>query len=260
MPPRARLELELVALWEELLGVGPIGVEDDFFALGGNSLLATRLVARLRSGHAVKLTVSSVFEHPTVAGLAGYLRGLLSEGRREQPIAAVQRSGQLPLSLAQRRLWFLEQLSPDSGAYNVPVAMRLHGRVDHAVLARCLDELVARHEPLRTSFAAVDGEPVQRVQRAEPVTLALDDLRRLPASARERRARALVDQEAQTPFDLEVTPLLRVRLVRLDAEEHLLVLTVHHLAIDGWSLPIVFAELDALYQAFSAGRPSPCLR
>ena len=177
--PRDRLERDLVEIWRELLEVDEIGIDDNFFALGGHSLQATRLVARLRSAYGVQLAVSSLFERPTVAGVAERLRGLLAGEEREQAIVSRERSGPVQLSLAQRRLWVLEQLNPGGASYNVPLVLRLRGPLDRELLARCLSELVARHEPLRTSFTTVDGEAVQCVAAPARIPLAVSDLRTL---------------------------------------------------------------------------------
>jgi amino acid adenylation domain-containing protein len=163
----------------------------------------------------------------------------------------------LPPSLAQRRVWFTEQLNPGTGAYNVPVTLRLRGRLAPEVLARSLSELVARHEPLRTSFPAVDGQPVQCIGALESLQLARDDLVALSATMGERAAEALAAAEARAAFDLSVAPLLRARLVRLARDDHWLLLTAHQLVVDDRSLAIIFDELGALYQAFSAGGESP---
>ena len=202
-------------------------------------------MARLRSAYGVQLAVSSLFERPTVAGVAERLRGLLAGEEREQAIVSRERSGPVQLSLAQRRLWVLERLNPGGASYNVPLVLRLRGPLDRELLARCLSELVARHEPLRTSFTTVDGEAVQCVAAPARIPLAVSDLRTLGTRARAQRLRALVEREARLPFDLTRAPLLRARLARLSEHEHVLMLTVHHLVIDGWSVPVLFGELSA---------------
>ncbi|HEU4628280.1 MAG TPA: condensation domain-containing protein, partial [Gemmatimonadaceae bacterium] len=168
-------------------------------------------------------------------------------------------AGPLPLSFAQQRLWFLDQLVPGGTMYNIPSITRLPGPIDAAVLARSLTEIVRRHEVLRTTFSVHDGQPVQVIHPPAPLPLPLPlhDLRALPASARTAAAAQLAAAEAQRPFDLRTGPLLRAHLVRLDEAEYALVLVMHHIVTDGWSMGIFFRELGALYPAFAAGQPSP---
>ncbi|HEU4561404.1 MAG TPA: condensation domain-containing protein, partial [Longimicrobium sp.] len=163
----------------------------------------------------------------------------------------------VPLSFAQQRLWFVDRLQPGNTAYNTPTVLRLRGRLDVAVLARSLDEVVRRHEALRTSFPLVDGEPVQAVAPAAPLPLPVVELADLSADEREREARRLAIEEATRPFDLERGPLLRVTLLRLAHEEHVVLFTVHHVISDAWSIRVLMRELTVLYDAFSRGQPSP---
>jgi amino acid adenylation domain-containing protein len=192
-----------------------------------------------------------------LAKLQDRLRALRGEAPAPAGIPRRTGTGPVPLSFAQQRLWFVDRLEPGSAAYNTPAALRLHGALDRAVLARTLDELVRRHETLRTSFPQVDGEPVQAVAPAAPRPLPLVDLSGLPEDAREHEALRLVRAEAQRPFDLEHGPLLRVSLLRLGAEEHLALFTVHHVISDAWSTRVLVGELSALYDAFARGAPSP---
>ena len=162
-----------------------------------------------------------------------------------------------PCSFAQERLWFLDQLFPGSPLYNIPAALRLSGALDVEALTRGLNEIVARHESLRTTIVAVDGQPLQFIDRRASVSLPVVDLGGLPQSEREGRARRLVEEEARRPFDLARGPLLRAGLLRLDEEDHVLLLTMHHIVSDEWSSGIFYGELATLYEAFRAGRPSP---
>src|SRR4029077_11051759 len=186
----------------------------------GHSLLATRVMSRLRSAFGVELPLRDLFETPTVAGLASRIEAVLRSGAglAAPPLVPVPRHGALPLSFAQQRLWFLDQLEPDSPLYNVPVALRVEGTLDIAVLASSLAEVVRRHEALRTVFVAVEGEPVQVVQPAGPFALPVIDLSALPEP--EREAQALARQEAGRPFRLSAGPLLRGSLLRLGAGDH----------------------------------------
>ena len=167
------------------------------------------------------------------------------------------RQGPLPLSFAQQRLWFLDQLEPDSPAYNIPAAYRVAGRLDASALERAINEVVRRHEVLRTTFAVVDGEPVQIVAPFLLVPLPVVDLRSLPADERESEALRLAVADAHRPFDLRRGPLLRARLLRLGEEGHVLFLNMHHIVSDGWSMGVLFRELSVLYGAFSRGESSP---
>jgi amino acid adenylation domain-containing protein len=255
------LEELLAGIWRDLLGVERVGAGDDFFALGGHSLVATRLASRLRSLFGVELPLAAIFEQPTLAGLAGRVATALGAPlpAAAPPIVALPRAAAGdPLSFAQKRLWFLHRLDPESPAYNVPGALRLRGRLDPAALAAALAEIVRRHEALRTVFHEAPGEPVQVVlpppTRAE---LPLIDLAGLPGSARRAEAERLLDAEGQRPFDLERGPLLRTRLIRLGAEDHLLAVMMHHIISDAWSLGVTVRELSALYGAALAGEPSP---
>ncbi len=213
--PRDREEEILAGLWSEVLGVPRVGAHDDFFELGGHSLLATQLVSRVRQAFGREVALAALFERPTVAGLAGLLRP------EDQPaavwlqaprIVAAPRTGELPLSFAQERLWFLDQLEPGGSAYNVPAPVRLRGRLDRAALAASLREVVRRHEALRTTFPEVEGRPVQHVAPAPALALPVVDLADLPAAARDGEVRRLVLQDARRPFDLARGPLLRTAL------------------------------------------------
>jgi amino acid adenylation domain-containing protein len=259
--PRNTTEELLVRLWAELLGrePGQVAVDDDFFALGGHSLLATRLISRIREDLRVELPLRSLFEAPTPAGFARLVVAS-REGPEAPPIRPVPRTGPLPLSFAQERLWFLDQLEPGGAAYHIAAAERLCGPLDTPALAAGLGEIVRRHEALRTTFAVEGGSPVQRIaplRRGSPALLPVIDLRRLPPEPRRLAAKGLAAAESERSFDLARGPLLRTALLRLAGDEHWLLLTLHHVVADGWSMDIFIRELSALYAAFAAGRPSP---
>src|SRR6185312_10382497 len=258
-PPRTPVEELVAGAFARVLGVERAGAEDDFFALGGHSLLATRLVSQVREVLGVEIALRSVFEEPTVAGLAARVERARWEGSAllAPPIVPVPRDGGLPLSFAQQRLWFLDQLEPDRGAYNMPFAQRLVGELKPEVLARCLGEILRRHEVLRTRFMAVGGGPVQVIAPWTETRLPVVDLSVLEEAAREPLARALALEEARRPFDLERDPMLRMSLLRLGEADHVVLATMHHIASDGWSTGVLLRELGALYEAFAAGRPSP---
>jgi amino acid adenylation domain-containing protein len=261
--PRTPVEEVLAGIWAEVLDVEQVGVDDGFFALGGHSLLATRVMSRLRAAFGIEMPLHALFEAPALADFAARVEAaLLQEDRAgvdclAPPLVPVPREGPLPLSYAQQRLWFIDQLEPGSPLYNMPGALRAEGLLDSAVLALCLGEIVRRHEALRTVFAAQDGVPVQVIQPAAPFPLPLIDLSGLPEHARKEQARVLLAEEAVRPFDLARGPLLRAVLLRLAENDHVLALTLHHIVSDGWSMGILLRELAALYPAFAGGRPSP---
>ncbi|MES2939620.1 MAG: non-ribosomal peptide synthase/polyketide synthase, partial [Pseudomonadota bacterium] len=253
-PPEGELETALAALWCELLQLPQVGRHDDFFALGGHSLLAVRLVSRLRHELGVELPLGALFEHPRLDALAravpGAVRSVLP------PIEPAPRDAPLPLSFAQQRLWFLTQLDAHSAAYHVPIGLRLSGLLDRAALRRALDRIVARHEALRTSFVVEGGLPVQRIAPPDTgIAFEEHDLRGDADAA--ARIDSLAANEAAMPFDLERGPLIRCRLIVLGEQDHLLLVTLHHIVSDGWSLDVLLRELAALYGAFAEGRGDP---
>ena len=256
--PRTPVEDLLAGIWEELLSVRRVDRRESFFELGGHSLMATRLVSRLREALGVELPLKAVFEAPTLAGLAELVEAARREGGRPAapPIRPVPRSRHLPLSFSQERLWFLEQLEPGNASYHLPVAVRFTGRLQVAALAGALSAIVARHEALRTRFVTVEGRPAQAIAAELPLALPLSDLSALPSGVREGEARQLAQEAARQPFDLEAGSLLRVRLLRLGAEEHVALLCLHHIVADGWSMGILVRELGVLYAAVAEGRPA----
>jgi amino acid adenylation domain-containing protein len=258
--PRTPLEEVLAGVWAEVLGVERVGVEENFFDLGGHSLLALQIGSRVRKLLRVELSVRRMFESPTLAEMARAIEAELraASGTQEPPLLPAPRDGgPLPLSFAQQRLWFLQQLRPDSPAYNIPTAVRVRGRLDSAALGRAIGEVIRRHESLRTRFEFDEGAPVQIVVPAGEFELPLVDLSHMPDGEREREARRLASAEASHPFDLARGELLRASLLRVGDEEHVLLLTMHHIASDGWSAGILVRELAALYAAFADERPSP---
>ncbi|MEA2604412.1 MAG: hypothetical protein QOF89_5404 [Acidobacteriota bacterium] len=237
--PRTNLEREIAAIWTGVLGIERVGVLRSFFDLGGHSLLATQLVMRMRDAFGVELPLRAIFQATTVATQAELVEKTRAGGEdspRVQPIVRVSRTGDLPLSFAQERLWFLDQLTPGSPVYNVPLALAVHGRLDVPALERAFGEVVRRHETLRTSFPLRGSRPVQEIAPAAGWTLAVEDFS--PDAARE---------EALKPFDLAHGPLLRTRLLRIAPEHHLLLLTVHHIAADLWAAGILVREVAAIY-------------
>jgi len=259
--PRTPAEERMAGIWAEVLGVERVGAEDHFFDLGGHSLLATQLVSRVREAFRTELPLRAVFEAPTLAELAGRVEALRAEAPGDAaapPLVPVPRDGApLPLSFAQQRLWFIEQLEPGSTAYHMPSVLRLRGPLDARVLERALGEVVRRHEALRTTFGESEGAPFQVVHPAGAARLEVTDLSALAPAEREAEARRLAGEETQRLFDLRAGPLFRARLLRLDEDDHVLVLAMHHVVSDGWSMGVLSGELATLYEAFARGEASP---
>ncbi len=249
---------ELVAgVWAEILGVERVGRGDGFFALGGHSLLAMRVVSRLRETLGVELPLSSLFDDPTLAGVARRVAAARAEGRPvPPPLVRQPRGGDLPLSFAQERLWILDQFEPGNPAYNMPSAVRLEGGLDGGALGRALDDLVARHETLRTTFPVRGGRAAPAIASAAARPLPCVDLAALPARARARELERLAGEEATRPFDLARGPLLRTALLREETASHVLLFTFHHVVCDGWSLGVCVRDLAALYAAAAGCAPS----
>lgn len=258
MPPRTRLEETLSAIWAGVLKREQIGIHDNFFELGGHSLLATQLLSRVRDVLELELPLHELFKAPTVAGLA---EGIERAHRQERDLSSslmpdASRDKGIPLSFAQQRLWFLDQLEPTGSAYNIHKTLRLKGALDVAALTQSFSEIVRRHEALRTTFTTVEGQPAQLIHPAGELSLPTTDLRDWPVEEREAEAKRLHIEQAHRPFDLSRGPLIRIALVRLGEEEHLLLLTLHHIISDGWSTGVLFRELAALYEAHTGGQSS----
>ena len=257
--PRSASEDLVAEIWAQVLGIERVGIYDNFFELGGHSLLATQAVSRLREAFAVEIPLRRVFEVPTVAGMAESIEAARRAGQRLQapPILPIPRDGDLPLSFAQQRLWFIDQLEPGNSVYNFPAAIHLQGPLNVMALEQSVNEIVRRHEALRTTFTTVDGRPAQVIAPKLIVRPTVVNLQELPESEREAEVRRLAIEEAQRPFYLARGPLLRVTLLRLAEEEHVGLLTMHHTVSDGWSTGILIREMAVLYEAFSSGRSSP---
>ena len=256
---RTPVEEILSTIWADVLDAGSVGRQEDFFELGGHSLLATQVISRVREAFNVEVPLKAMFERPTVAGLAEAVERERREGRvvEAPPIVAVSRDRQLPLSFAQQRLWFIHQLEPDSAAYNIPHAVRLGGKLQIAALAESLKHVAQRHEVLRTRFEQREGQPVQVIDEECGVEPGLWDLSGLEESQREQVARAIARQEGARRFDLERGPVWRAALVRLSPEDHMLLLTMHHIVGDRWAIVELVREFSTLYETFSKGEPSP---
>ncbi|NEQ20441.1 MAG: amino acid adenylation domain-containing protein, partial [Microcoleus sp. SIO2G3] len=257
--PRTLVEEILAQIWAESLGIEQVGIHDNFFDLGGHSLLATQVVSQVRETFQVELRLRRLFETPTVAGLAEHIETAIGTGQKLEisPIDRVSRDAVLPLSFAQQRLWFLDQLEPGNPFYNISRVIHLNGSLNVAALEQSFNEIGRRHEALRTSFALIDGQAVQVVAPALNLTLPIVDLSELPDTERDAKVQQLARLEAQASFDLTHCPLLRVTLLRLREEEHMLLFTIHHIISDGWSAGVLIREVATLYESFCTEKPSP---
>jgi len=255
-PPANGLEETIAATYREVLGVARVGAADHFFNLGGHSLLATQVVSRIRAALGVEAPLRMIFESPTVRGLAERLAALPRGSVPPAVLPATPEERRIP-SYAQRRLWFLSRLDPESLAYSLPSSIHLRGALDGDALRRALTELVRRQETLRTRFVEGPAGPELVVDPYAPVEIPLEDLSGLDASGVRAEAERRIEIEARRPFDLAREPALRSRLFRLGSDEHILLLTLHHIVTDDWSTSVLIKELGALYEAYVAGRESP---
>ncbi|QSQ26196.1 amino acid adenylation domain-containing protein [Pyxidicoccus parkwayensis] len=253
--PSTPTEEKLAAIWAEVLRVPKVGARDLFFELGGHSLLATQVLSRVRGTFGVDLPLRALFEAPTVEQMAARIDAAkATPATRAPPLVRTEGEGPHPLSFAQQRLWFVNQLDPASPLHNMPFEVRAQGRLDRGALQRALSDLVARHHVIRTHFALQDGRPVQHVADTADVPLLVIDLRDLPPAEREASLARHSEEEARRPFDLSTGLMMRVTLVALAEEEHAILFTMHHIASDAWSIAIFIRELGALYGAHARGQ------
>jgi amino acid adenylation domain-containing protein len=255
--PRNPIEEILSSIWVKVLKVAKVGIYDNFFELGGHSLLATQLISRIREAFQVEMPLRELFVAPTIAELAQEIKRI-SEGEQltELPILPRDKTAELPLSFAQTRLWFLAEFESNSSFYNIPLALRLEGNLNSQILIQSLEEICDRHEALRTNFITVDGIPTQIIQ-ARTWTVTVVDLQHLSGSEQAIASQELTQNQAIQPFDLASEPLIRITLVVLSETEHLLLVCMHHIVSDGWSMGVFLQELTALYNAYIQGLSSP---
>ncbi|MFP2956467.1 condensation domain-containing protein, partial [Myxococcus sp. 1LA] len=256
--PRTPVEQMLAGFWTEVLRLESVGLHDNFFEVGGHSLLAMQLVARVREAFRVDLPLRDVFESATLATLAERIsRAIAVAGVPAPPLKRLERAGgTAPLSFAQQRLWFLAQLDPTNTSYNLWAPVRVSGALDVGALERSFEALVRRHESLRTAFRAEGGTPVQVISEDTRVPLETVDLSVLPEGEREAAAKARTEEEVRRPFHLEQGPLLRTVLLKVSEQEHVLALVMHHIVSDYWSMGVLVREVAALYAALSQGQRS----
>ncbi|MFD2168535.1 amino acid adenylation domain-containing protein [Tumebacillus lipolyticus] len=253
--PRTPVEAIIAGAWAEVLGCEQISIEDNFFELGGHSLLATRVVTRLKQAWQIDLPVRALFQSPTVAQLAQQIESITrGEGEQLPPLTKLARQGDIPLSFAQQRLWFFDQLSEERALYNVPTLWKINGSLQLEALRWSLNRIVERHEALRTSFQEKAGEPIQVISPPFEVPLLETDLTHLGAGAT-AEARLRAKHAAAIPFDLATGRLIRAHVYRTAAQETLLLLNLHHIVSDGWSIGVLWKELAALYESFLDAEP-----
>jgi amino acid adenylation domain-containing protein len=253
--PRNPTQEVIAGLWSEVLNLQQIGIHDNFFELGGHSLLGTQIISRLRSLFQIDIPLRRLFESPTIAELSEFINTTrhADSGLIESAIEPIKRNTDLPLSFGQTRLWFLDQLSGKTGNYNIPVALRLIGSLNNLAMKMALQEILARHEALRTTFKMVNGSPVQLIANDTTPDISVIDLQNLPEIQQSAEVERLATEAIQHPFDLSNGPLLRVTLLQLDEQSHVLLMVTHHIVSDGWSMGIFVREFSALYQAFCEG-------
>ncbi|WYL93613.1 MAG: amino acid adenylation domain-containing protein [Gloeotrichia echinulata IR180] len=257
--PRNLQEETLAQIWSKVFGVEQIGIDDNFFQLGGHSLIATQIVSRIRDVFQVELSFRQLFENPTINDL---IKVIIQQQQLQQssPIAKITpipREGYLPVSFAQERVYFIEQLAPSMTAYQFQESLRIRGNLNIPILEESLSEILRRHEIFRTTFPAVEGKLVQVIHPPKSVKLPIIDLQHLPKSEQETELERLTEIAVQKPFDISQLPLIRWELLKLSNQEHVLVHVEHHMVHDGWSFNLFLRELLTLYQAFSEGKPSP---
>ncbi|MBW4500879.1 MAG: SDR family NAD(P)-dependent oxidoreductase [Scytonema hyalinum WJT4-NPBG1] len=256
--PRNEVEEAIAEIWQQFLGIEQVGIHDNFFELGGHSLLATQVISRLRKVFQVELPLRCLFESPTIAKLAETIEKTMKAGQglMAPPIAPVPREKNLPLSFAQQRLWFLNQLAPHDTSYNISTTVRLIGSLNVPALEQSLNEIVRRHEVLRTTFTTVNGQPVQVIAPTLTLAVPVVDFSEI-LDNKQQNIHTIAKEEAEKPFALDKSPLLRVTLLRLGEADNVVLFTMHHIISDGWSMGVIIREIATLYEAFCLGKSSP---
>lgn len=256
--PQTPEQAQIAAIWCEVLNLEQIGIHDNFFALGGHSLLATQIVSRIRDAFQIELPIYTLFESPTVAELAKIVAEQRANVAVESPLPLVPQpvSAHPPLSFSQERMWFLYRLNPQSTAYNIPAALRLTGPLATEALTWSLKQVFNRHESLRTRFVVVDGQPATVIEPDFVPELPVEDCRALPPDQRLAYVRQILQETVRTPFQLDTLPLLDVKLFQLADEEHILLVNMHHIISDQWSMGVLSRDLAAFYHAYLVNKPA----
>jgi amino acid adenylation domain-containing protein len=260
--PRTPTEISVAAIWTQVLGLQQVGIHDNFFELGGHSLLAVQITSRIREAFAIDIPLSCLFESPTIAALSQAIASAQENHSLDQPktlpaIVSAPKNEAMPLSFSQYEMWYAEQHHAGVCAGNSPLALRLTGSLCPAILEQSLNEIIRRHEVLRTTFPMVEGQPIQKISPTLTVPLQVIDLQNLPFASREPEAQRILSEVMNHRFDLTILPLVKTVVIRLSTEEHWLLILMHHIITDGWSYGVLLEELETLYSAFSAGKSSP---
>ncbi|MEJ2633925.1 MAG: amino acid adenylation domain-containing protein [Calditrichia bacterium] len=264
VPPGTETENALAKIWQEVLGIEKVGIYDNFFELGGDSVQAAIVSNRIQELLGKPFQVKTIFLTDNIAQLASYIAEHSSDqidgkpGQKDEiAIRPISRDRRLPLSFAQQRIWFLDQLEPGSPLYNIPLSVRIHGRLNVAILEKTINEIIRRHESLRTKFVNIDGEAFQEILPTFRIRLPIIDLSRLSPKKSESEARQIVDQEARYAFNLSQGSLIRCCLLKLGEDDFILTINMHHIISDGWSMRILINEMIQIYKAFARGQNSP---
>ncbi|WP_107666521.1 non-ribosomal peptide synthetase [Cyanothece sp. BG0011] len=253
-PPNTPIEKELVSIWQEILGV-KLSINDDFFTVGGHSLLATQVISRIRQQLNIEISLRSLFEYPTISQLSQVINNHKTTAKSS--IKKVSREQPLPLSFAQQRLWFLDQFDPGNHSYNMSGAIQLQGQLNEEALEKSINEIVRRHEALRTTFKTNNGQPIQVINSQVYIFLEKENLELVSEEKKEEKIKEIAIQETETPFNLEQDTLLRTKLLKLEEKSYILLFSLHHIIFDVWSSGVIVKELSSLYQAFCQDKPSP---
>jgi acyl carrier protein len=251
--PRTQIEELIADIWRDVLKIDNLGIHDNFFALGGHSILAIQIISRLRDTFDKEVPLQLLFNCPTIATIADQLTSIRRENKPVSlpPILPAPREGPLPLSMNQEHIWQIEQIIPGTPFFNMPYVYQLSGDLDFDALNEALQKIVQRHEALRTVIRFMDGRPLQVIKNGADIRLGLCDLRRQSLKEKSQRAAGLILEERQSPFQLSSGPLIRMKLLRLTETVSLLTLTLHHIIGDDWSVQLFWSEFLALYGAFS---------
>ncbi|WP_299409950.1 non-ribosomal peptide synthetase [Acaryochloris sp. IP29b_bin.148] len=257
VPPSNPTEEVIANIWSDILGTEKIGIHDNFFELGGHSLLATRIISRLNQSFSTDLSLQHIFESPTIESIAAVLATVGQKTQKYQAISPREHRNTAPLSFSQENLYFFDQLEPNSSVYNMPEACHLQGELNVNALQKSLDAIVDHHEILRTNYISENGTPIQVVNPSQFAALPIIDLQKYAKENQDNHIQKLLEQESQRPFDLATDPMLRVCLLKLAPQEHILLVVMHHIASDGWSMGVFWRQLTQLYTAFSKGQQNP---